>query len=56
MKYIEVEGFKIPVKVVEERTVYGRQEYKIIPRDGSGERWVTISKLLESAEDKKVVT
>ena len=53
MKYIELEGFKIEVEVLEERVVYGRTEKKITPVKGEGEKWVGIRKIKEDNKKAK---
>lgn len=40
-------GFAWRVRVLEERTVYGRKEYRVIPVAGRGEHWVYDNNLFD---------
>lgn len=43
--YIESEGLKVEVKVLGERSVYGRDELEVSPVSGSGVKWIRKEKV-----------
>jgi hypothetical protein len=40
--YITMEGLRVRVKVLDSRKSFGRDDVKVTPADGSGERWMDI--------------
>jgi hypothetical protein len=44
------DGIKIPVKVKDARSIFGRTELKVTPIGGSGETWITVGNF----EEKKL--
>ena len=44
--YVEFDGLKVEVKVLQERSVFGREELEITPATGSGAKWITKEKVL----------
>ena len=45
-KYLQVDEFKIKVKIVDARIIFGRTESLVVPIEGSGEKWVQTDRLL----------
>ena len=43
--YINMDGLRVRVKVIDTRKAYGRDDAKITPADGNGERWVDLTKI-----------
>ncbi|MEK9208370.1 MAG: hypothetical protein AAB922_07830 [Patescibacteria group bacterium] len=52
--FIESEGLKVEVKVLGERSVYGRDEVEVSPVAGSGAKWVTKEKILTGVNKKLI--
>lgn len=52
--YIESEGLKVEIKVIGNRSVYGRDELEVSPVAGSGAKWVTKEKVLKGVKDKLI--
>ena len=52
--YIESEGLKVEVKVIGERSVYGRDELEVSPVAGSGAKWITKEKVLREVNKKLI--
>lgn len=46
--YLTIDGLKVRVKVLDTRKAYGRDDAKITPADGSGEKWVNIDRIERS--------
>jgi hypothetical protein len=42
---ITADGLRVRVRIIDARKVFGRNEVKITPADGSGERWVQAGKV-----------
>ena len=53
--YIKLDELKIEVKVIGNRTVYGRDEVEVSPVSGSGAKWITKEKVLKPADLKKTL-
>ena len=49
-----LKGFQFPVRIVDTRQIYGRDEVKITPVNGTGSRWVNINKLSEDSQREEV--
>jgi hypothetical protein len=47
-------GFQFPVRIVDTRQIYGRDEVRITPVNGSGVAWVNINKLSEDSQREEV--
>ncbi len=52
--YIESEGLKVEIKVLGERSVYGRDEVEVSPVAGSGTKWITKEKVLREVNKKLI--
>ena len=42
---IESDRLTIPVRIMDGRTAYGRQDVLVTPLEGSGERWVDAARV-----------
>lgn len=42
---IDVNGLQVRVKVIEEKFAYGRIDAKVVPLQGSGEKWVHLARV-----------
>lgn len=49
--FMKVRNLIFRVRILDERRVYGRHEWKVTPFTGSGEAWVTKENLTEGKED-----
>ena len=52
--YIESEGLTVEVRLLGERSVYGRDEIEISPVAGSGSKWITKEKVLREVNKKLI--
>ena len=53
-KYLQVDEFKIKVKIIDARIIFGRTESLVVPIEGSGEKWVQTDRLLPVAKVKPI--
>ncbi len=52
--FIELEGLRVEVKVVDKRTKFGFNQYLVIPVAGSGEKWVNEASILKGVKNKLI--
>lgn len=52
--YITIEGLKLEVKSVDEKTEFGYKQYLVIPVSGSGSKWVREASILREAKDSVI--
>lgn len=37
--YVKINGFRVKVKILKQRHIFGRLEYLVEPTEGSGQEW-----------------
>jgi hypothetical protein len=50
-----LKGFQFPVRIIDTRQIYGRDEVRITPVNGSGVAWVNINKLSSENQQREEV-
>ena len=45
--FVELDGLKVQVAIVDERTIFGRKEFEVVPVAGAGSKWVQKESLLK---------
>jgi hypothetical protein len=53
--YIEIDGLKFEVMIVEEKTKFGRKMVKIMPVSGANEKWVNSESIIYPATRNKII-
>lgn len=52
--FIESDGLKVEVKIVNRRVKFGVNQFLVIPVAGSGEKWINEESLLKPAKDSVI--